>query len=300
MTDPSPSWRDRAIQLYDAFTHEHRDRRALLRDMVALTGSLAAAELLIAGIAASPAAAAITDAFDPTLVRVKEAYDIGPCKQLTGYFAAPKDKTDLGSVIVFHENRGLTPHIEDVARRFALAGFSAVAPDFLSDQGGTPDTTDAKGEDKAREMIGKADLAAITSEAVGTIGAMRARAGGNGKVGIVGFCWGGALVNRVAVAAGDALAAGVAYYGPAPDPAEAVKVEAPLLLHYAGTEAHVAATGVPWVAALKAAGKDVTDYTYDGVDHAFNNDTAPERYNAAASNLAWERTVAFLHAHLDG
>ena len=295
MTDPSRAWRDRAIQLYDAFTHEHRDRRALLRDMVTLTGSLAAAELVIAGIAASPAAAAISDAADPTLDIVKEAYGIGPGRQLTGYFASPKDRTNLGSVIVFHENRGLTPHIEDVARRFALAGFRAVAPDFLSDQGGTPDN-----EDKARDLIGKADLAAITSEAVGSIGAMRARAGGNGKVGIAGFCWGGALVNRVAVAAGDALAAGVAYYGPAPDPAEAAKVAAPLLLHYAGKDARVAATGGPWVAALKAAGKDVTDYTYDGVDHAFNNDTSPERYNEAAATLAWDRTIAFLHAHLDG
>ncbi|SDA32393.1 dienelactone hydrolase family protein [Sphingomonas sp. NFR15] len=300
MTDNSRSWRDRAIQLYDAFTHEHRDRRALLRDMVALTGSVAAAEVLIAGIAAAPAAAAITDAADPTLDIAKEAYGIGPGKQLTGYFASPKGKTNLGSVIVFHENRGLTAHIEDVARRFALAGFRAVAPDFLSDQGGTPDTTNAKGEDKAREMIGKADLAAITSEAVATIGAMRARPGGNGKVAIVGFCWGGALVNRVAVAAGDALAAGVAYYGPAPDPAEAAQVAAPLLLHYAGKDTRVAATGGPWVAALKAAGKDVTDYTYEGVDHAFNNDTSAERYNAAAALLAWDRTIAFLHAHLDG
>ena len=287
--------RDRAIQLYDAFTHEHRDRRALLRDMVALTGSVAAAEVLIAGIAASPAAAAISDAADPTLDIVTEAYGVGPGKQVTGYFAAPKGKSGLGSVIVFHENRGLTPHIQDIARRLALAGFRAVAPDFLSDQGGTPPN-----EDKARDMIAKADLAAITSEAVGTIGAMRARAGGNGKVAVVGFCWGGALVNRVAVAAGDALAAGVAYYGPAPDPAEAVKVAAPLLLHYAGKDARVAATGGPWVAALKAAGKDVTDYTYEGVDHAFNNDTAADRYNAAAATLAWERTLAFLHAHIDG
>jgi len=288
-------FRDRAIQLYDAFTHEHRDRRALLRDMVALTGSVAAAELLIASIAASPAAAAITDATDPTLDIVTEPYGVGPGKKLTGYFASPKGKTGLGSVIVFHENRGLTPHIQDVARRFALAGFRAVAPDFLSDQGGTPSD-----EDKARDMIAKADLVAITSEAVGTIGAMRARPGGNGKVAVVGFCWGGALVNRVAVAAGDALAAGVAYYGPAPDPAEAVKVAAPLLLHYAGKDARVAATGVPWVAALKAAGKDVTEYTYEGVDHAFNNDTAVDRYNAAAATLAWERTLEFLHTHIDG
>lgn len=287
--------RDRAIQIYDAFTHEHRDRRALLREMVGLVGSVAAAEVLIAGIAASPAAASITQPDDPALVTRKGPYAIGPGKQLTGYFAAPKDAKHAGVVIVVHENRGLTPHIEDVARRVALAGFQAVAPDFLSDQGGTP-----VDENLARDMIGKADLTAITGEAVATIGAMSAQPGANGKVGIIGFCWGGALVNRVAVAAGNALAAGVAYYGPAPDPAEAGAVAAPLLLHYAGKDARVAATGVPWVAALKAAGKDVTAYTYDGVDHAFNNDTSAERYNKPAADLAWERTVAFLHQHLDG
>jgi carboxymethylenebutenolidase len=198
-------------------------------------------------------------------------------------------------VMVIHENRGLTPHIEDVARRVALGGFYAVAPDFLSDQGGTP-----ADENAARDLIGKANYDAVIASAIATIARLKTRENGNGKAGIIGFCWGGALVNRVAVAAGDALSAGVAYYGPAPAPEEAAKVQAPLLLHYAGKDARVAATGVPWTEALKAAGKDVTAYTYEGVDHAFNNDTSKERYNEAAATLAWERTIAFLHSHIDG
>ncbi|MES2057230.1 MAG: dienelactone hydrolase family protein [Pseudomonadota bacterium] len=287
--------RDRAIQIYDAFTHEHRDRRTLLRQMAALAGSVAAAEVLIAGIAASPAAAAIIDPADPRLITRKGSYDIGPGKSMTGYFAAPRDARGAGAVMVIHENRGLTPHIEDVTRRVALGGFYAVAPDFLSDQGGTP-----ADENAARDLIGKANYDAVIASAIGTIARLRTRDHGNGKAGIIGFCWGGALVNRVAVAAGDALSAGVAYYGPAPAPEEAIKVQAPLLLHYAGKDERVAATGLPWTEALKAAGKDVTAYTYDGVDHAFNNDTSKERYNEAAATLAWERTIAFLHSHLDG
>jgi carboxymethylenebutenolidase len=286
--------RDRAIQIYDAFTHEHRDRRTLLRQMATLAGSVAAAETLIAGIAASPAAASITDPADPKLVTSKGTYQAGPGKTMTGYFAAPKDRGDLGTVIVVHENRGLVPHIEDITRRIALAGFSAIAPDFLSDQGGTP-----ANEDAARDLIAKVNYDSIVGEAVGTIGYAKLQPKATGKVGMIGFCWGGGLVNRVAVAAGDTLAAGVPYYGPAPDPAEAVKVQAAMLLHYAGKDARVNATGVPWTEALKAAGKDVQAYTYDGVDHAFNNDTAADRYNEAAATLAWQRTIAFLHAHLD-
>ncbi|HEX7656151.1 MAG TPA: dienelactone hydrolase family protein, partial [Sphingomonas sp.] len=146
--------RTRAIQIYDAFTHEHRDRRTLIKQMAALAGSVAAAEVLIAGIAASPAAASITKADDPRLVTRKGAYAIGAGQQLTGYFASPRAATGkLGAVMVIHENRGLNAHIEDVARRIALAGFFAVAPDLLSDQGGTP-----ADEDKARDMIAALDM----------------------------------------------------------------------------------------------------------------------------------------------
>ncbi|KQN92628.1 carboxymethylenebutenolidase [Sphingomonas sp. Leaf231] len=290
-----PTLRDRAVGLYDAFTHEHRDRRTLLRQMTALAGSVAAAEALIVGIAASPAAAALTEPGDPRLVTRKGGYAIGGGARMTGYFAAPRNAgAPVGAVMVIHENRGLQPHIEDVARRIALAGFFAVAPDFLSAQGGTP-----ADENVARDMIGTADMEAVVAAAVATVGRLGKLSHGTGRVGTVGFCWGGALVNRVALAAGPGLAAAVSYYGPAPDPAEAPRLAVPLMLHYAGKDARVAQTGAPWVAALKAAGRPVEAFDYPGVDHAFNNDTSAERYDKAAADLAWGRTTAFLHQHLD-
>jgi carboxymethylenebutenolidase len=287
--------RDRAVAIYDRFTHEHHDRRTLLREMTLLTGSALAAETLISGIAASPAAAAIIPADDK---RVKTFHDarvpVAGGKPIKGYVATPRGQRPRATVLVFHENRGLTPHIQDVARRVALAGFFAVAPDFLSDAGGTP-----ADEDKARAMIGAADLDAIVAEAAGAVRHFAGAATPPTRVGVIGFCWGGALVNRVAIAAGDRLSAGIAYYGPAPDPAEATKAAAPLLLHYAGKDTRVAQTGEPWVAALKAAGKPVEAYTYPGVDHAFNNDTSAQRYDKAAADLAWSRTITFLHRYLD-
>jgi carboxymethylenebutenolidase len=292
MTDPS--LRDRAIQLYDAFTHDHRDRRTLLRQMTVLAGSAAAAEALILGIAAAPAAAAQIDPADARLRADRWAGTIAG-KPAAAYVVSPRaGRAPRGTVIVIHENRGLTAHIQDVARRVALAGFDAAAVDFLAPQGGTP-----ADEDAARTLIGKADYDLVIAQALGFAERYRTRRGGTGKVGMVGFCWGGGLVNRLAVAGGTAFAGGVAYYGPAPAPAEAAKIATPLMLHYAGKDARVAATGEPWVAALKAAGKPVEAFTYAGVDHAFNNDTSTERYDAAAASQAWERTIAFFHRHLD-
>ncbi len=152
-------------------------------------------------------------------------------------------------MLVVHENRGLNDHIRDVARRLALEGFRAVAPDFLSLSGGTPANDDA-----AREAIGKLDLAKVTADAV-TMLATLAKSSLGGKVGAVGFCWGGAFINRLAVAAGDTLDAGVSYYGPAPDPSEAAKVQAPLTIHLAGLDQRVAQTAFPWITALRSAGK---------------------------------------------
>lgn len=292
MTDPT--LRDRAIELYDAFTHEHRDRRMLLRQMTLLAGSVAAAEALIGGIAASPVAAAMIDPADPRLdatMRVGE--EAGHPSR--AYVVAPKKpRGRLGTVFVIHENRGLTPHIQDVARRVALAGFFAVAPDLLAPQGGTP-----ADEDKARTLIGTADYDVALAQVQAMMATARTRKGGSGKSGVMGFCWGGAFVNRLALAAGPALSAGVSYYGPAPSPAEAARVQTPLMLHYAGKDARVAQTGEPWAAALKAAGKPVKAFTYADVDHAFNNDTSPARYDKAAADLAWERTIGFLHQYLD-
>ena len=279
-----------AIELYDRFTHDGMDRRDFFARMSLISGSAAAASSLIAAIAASPAAAAIVPADDKRLTTRTMTFD-SPAGY-KAYVAEPRTRSLKATVLVVHENRGLTDHIRDVARRLALAGFRAVAPDFLSLSGGTP-----ANEDAARDAIGKLDLAKVTDDAVTMVETLSKSSRG-GKVGAVGFCWGGAFINRLAVAAGDKLDAGVSYYGPAPDPAEAAKVQAPLLIHLAGLDTRVAQTAYPWINALRAAGKAVTYQGYEGVNHAFNNDTSAERYNKEAADLAWGRTIRFFKRHL--
>lgn len=277
----------RAIALYDRFTHEGLPRREFMSRMVALAGSAAAAEALIGSIAASPAAAAVVPEDDRRLT-LREATIAGT----RAYVAEPRSRSLKPSVIVIHENRGLNNHIRDVARRTALAGYRAVAPDFLTPLGGTP-----ADEDKAREMIGKLDLAQAGAAGVAMLRELAGSSRG-GKVGAVGFCWGGAYVNRLAVDSGEALDAGVVYYGTAPDPSQASKVQAPLLIHLAALDERVNRTGFPWVEALRAAGKPVTFQLYDGVNHAFHNDTSAERYDRAAAELSWQRTLRFFKRHL--
>ena len=280
--------RQQAIALYDRFTHTGRDRRAFMADMVKLAGSVAAAELLVAGIAASPAAAAIVAENDRRITTRTQTLAGG----YRAYVAEPRTRSLKPTVIVVHENRGLNAHTRDVARRLALANYRAVAIDFLSLQGGTP-----VNEDAARDAIGKLDLGKTVGDAVTMLDQL-ARSSAGGKVGAVGFCWGGAFVNRLAVAAGDKLDAGVVYYGPAPDPAEAAKVQAPLAIHLAGLDERVNRTGFPWVEALRKAAKTVRFYLYEGANHAFNNDTSAERYSKPAADLAWRRTLAFFRRHL--
>ncbi len=285
--------RQQAIELYDRFTHEGMERRDFFAAMTRIAGGAAAANLLIGSIAASPAAATIVAADDKRLRGGMTTLDAGGSPYKV-YAVEPRARgATRGSVIVVHENRGLNEHTRDVARRLALAGFHAVAPDFLSPSGGTP-----ANEDAARTAIGKLDLAASTAAGVAMLDVLRARRGGTGKVGVVGFCWGGAYVNRLAVAAGDRLAAGVVYYGTAPDPTEAARVSAPLLIQLAGLDTRVNNSGFPWVSALRTAGKPVTFQLYDGVNHAFNNDTSAERYDKAAADLAFKRTTAFFRKHL--
>lgn len=282
--------RQKGIVLYDRFTHEGTDRRAFMADMIQLAGSAAAAELLISSIAASPAAAAIVPAGDNRLITRTMTFDSASGHR--AYVAEPRTRSRKPSILVIHENRGLNDHIRDVARRLAVAGYRAVAPDFLSPIGGTP-----ANEDAAREAVSKLDLAAATGAGVAMLQALGPASRG-GKVGAVGFCWGGAYVNRLAVAAGDKLAVGVVYYGPAPEPSEAAKVHAPLTIHLAGLDERVARTAFPWITALRTAGKRVTYFDYEGVNHAFNNDTSMERYNKAAADLAWKRTWRFLKREL--
>lgn len=280
--------RQKAIDLYDRFTHEGMERRTFMARMVALAGSVAAAEALIASIAASPAAAAIVPENDKRLIartqKLANGYD--------AYVAEPVTKSLKATVLVIHENRGLNDHIRDIARRLAVAGFRGVAPDLLSPLGGTP-----ADEDKAREAIGKLDLGAAVSAGVSMLAELSGSSLG-GKVGAVGFCWGGGYVDRLAVASGGKLAAGVSYYGPAPDPAEAAKVEAPLMLHLPGLDKRVGSTAWPFAAALGDLGKDIAVFEYPGANHAFNNDTSTERYDEAAATLAWQRTLDFFRLHL--
>ncbi len=282
--------RRQAIALYDRFTHEGMDRRLFMSRMVALAGSVAAAEALIGVISASPAAAAVVPAGDKRLTT--RTMNFAKPAGYRAYVAEPRTRSLKSTVMVIHENRGLNDHVRDVARRLAIAGYRAVAPDLLSPSGGTP-----ANEDAARDAIGKLDLGQSVAAGVAMLDEL-ARSSRGGKVGAVGFCWGGGYVNNLAVAAGDKLDAGVVYYGPAPNTSEAPKVSAPLMIHLAGLDDRIAATEWPWVTALRAAGKRVTYFNYEGVNHAFNNDTSAERYNKAAADLAWKRTLRFFRQHL--
>lgn len=288
------SLRQQAIALYDHFTHVDPDRRRFMADLTRLAGSAAAASALLAGIAANPAAAAIIAEDDPRVAGTMVEWETAPGRKLKGYWATPKAGPAASAVMVVHENRGLQPYTRDVARRLAVAGFNALAPDFLTPSGGTPLGDD----DKARGMIAMLDLAQTVADGIATVKWLAKAPHSHGKVGVVGFCWGGALTDRIAVEGGTALAAACAFYGPAPDPADAAKVQVPLLLHYAGLDTRVDQSAAPWLAALKAAHKDVTSFEYAGVNHAFHNDTAPDRYNEAAATLAWDRTIAFFRRTL--
>ncbi|MEH3106698.1 MAG: dienelactone hydrolase family protein [Sphingomonas fennica] len=286
--------RQAAIALHDRFTHVHHDRRAFMAEMTRLAGGTAAAVALAAAIGADPAAAAIVAADDPRLASQRIEWAGAGGHRMAGLSVRAKEgAAKRPAVIVIHENRGLTPYIEDVARRVALAGFQALAPDFLTPAGGTP-----ADEDKAREMIGALDMPATVADAVATARFAATMPGTTGRVGAVGFCWGGAMVNRLAVGAGSGLAAGIAYYGPPPPPSEAAKVKAAMMLHYAGLDERVNAGADAWVVALKAAGVDVVRHDYPGKNHAFHNDTSAARYDREAADLSWDRTIAFLKAHL--
>jgi carboxymethylenebutenolidase len=282
-----------AIRLHDRFTHEGLDRRAFMAELTRIAGGAASATLLLSSIAAHAQARPQVAADDPRLTVREIEWEPRPGRRYRGYNAAPRGRENLPVVLAIHENRGLNEYIRDVARRLAVAGFSAVAPDWLSPAGGTP-----ADEDRARTMIGALDMAETVADGAASIRWLTSSEGGSRQVGIVGFCWGGGMVNRLAVASGDALDAAVSFYGPAPAPTEAVRVEAPLLIHLAERDERVNATALPWVAALRNAGKDVRAINYHGVDHAFHNDTSAARYNRQAAERAWRTTLDFFRTHL--
>ncbi len=280
----------RIIDLYDDFTHGGISRRMFLDRLAEIAGSSAAALALLALLQNDYARAAIVAPDDARLAIDTVFYDAGGTR-ISGYLARLKAKGRRPAVIVIHENRGLNPHIKDVARRLALEGFLTLAVDMLSPLGGTP-----ADEDRARDTIGTLKADETAQRIAAAVPFLEHHVESTGKVGAVGFCWGGGMVNRVAVLAPD-LKAAVAYYGLQPPASAVPSIKAALLLHYAGLDQRVDAGIAAYEAALKANHKHFTIYVYPNANHAFNNDTSG-RYDKAAAELAWSRTIAFLNQEL--
>jgi carboxymethylenebutenolidase len=282
----------KVVALYDEYTHAPLPRRTFLERLATLAGGSAAAYALLPMLENDYARAAIV-APDDARIAVERAPIRLPGGEMRAYVAVPRDgPAKRAGVIVIHENRGLNPHIEDVARRVALAGFTAIGVDMLNAQGGTP-----ADEDRARGMIAKVDRAAAIADLSAVVEWLRARSDANGRVGAIGFCWGGGMVNALAVAV-PSLDAAVPFYGVAPPSADVARIRAKLLLHYAGNDPRIN-TGIEgYEAALRAAGVAYTAHVYEGTEHAFHSDTAGARYNEAAAKLAWSRTIAFLESVL--
>lgn len=277
------------INLFDEYTHTRLSREEFIRRLARLTGSTAAALAMLPLLEVNYAHAAQTDG--DGLVTESITYP-GENGTMKGYLARPRDSRKAAAVIVIHENRGLNPHIEDVTRRVAKAGFLALAPDALSGKGGTP--ADA---DQARALFQELNAEQNLKNFLRAIDYLKARPESNGKTGCVGFCWGGAMANELAVHA-PALQAAVAYYGRQPKAEDVHKIKAAVLLHYAEMDERINAGIESYEAALQANGIRYELYRYAGAQHAFNNDTAPTRYNEAAARLAWSRTLDFLHRYL--
>lgn len=283
---------DRKVtDLYNEYTHELLDRREFLEKLTLLAGGTAAAYVLLALLEHNDARAEVVPKDDPRLQTEATKYP-GATGDVRAHFARPKGDERLPGVVVIHENRGLNPHIEDVTRRVALEGFLAMAPDALSPLGGTPEDPD-----KAPDLLKKLDAQATIQNYVAAVRYLKTHPASTGKVGVVGFCWGGAMANQVAVNSPDVLAA-VPYYGRQPAAEDVSKIKASLVLHYAGLDEGINKGIAAYEAALKNASVDYRIYMYEGAQHAFNNDTNAERYNKEAAQLAWQRTISFLNEKL--
>lgn len=280
----------RIINLYDEYTHKPLTRQEFMRRLILLTGGLAAATSILPLLEVNYAHAAITkdDELFTERVTYKGVNDIN----VQAYVARPKKENKYAAVIVIHENRGLNAHIEDVTRRAANAGYLAIAPNALSPLGGTPTN-----EDEARDMFTKLNQADTLQNFIKAFDYLATRKDYNGKAGCVGFCWGGGMANQLAVNV-PLLKAAVAFYGRQPDAADVTKIRAAVQLHYAGLDDRVNAGKDAYIDALKKNNVTYEVYTYDGVNHAFHNDTAPTRYNETAAKLAWQRTLDFFAKYL--
>ncbi|MBC7719873.1 MAG: dienelactone hydrolase family protein [Chitinophagaceae bacterium] len=279
--------------LFDAYVHGTLDRRGFLeRAQKFAVGGMTAGMLLTAlspDFARAQVVAKDDKRITTEMVEYPSTAGTGTVK---GYLAKPANATGkLPVVLVVHENRGLNPHIEDIARRLALDNFIAFAPDALTTLGGYPGD-----EDKARELFAKLDQKKATEDFVAAANYLKNRSESNGKIGVVGFCYGGGIAHVLSVRM-PVLNAAVPFYGNQPAAEDAAKVKAPLLIHFAAVDERINASWPAYEAALKAAGARYTAYQYPGTQHGFNNDTTP-RFDAAAAKLAWERTTAFFNAQL--
>lgn len=279
--------------LFDAYVHGDIDRRGFLDKAAKFAvGGITAAGLL-AALSPDFAIAQVVPQGDPriTTERIDVDSPSGSGK-VKAYLAKPaKASGKLPTVLVVHENRGLNPHIEDIARRLAVDGYLALAPDALTPLGGYPGD-----EDKARALFAQLDQSKTRQDFLAAAAVLKARADGTGKLGVVGFCYGGGMAHFLATQLPD-LAAAVPFYGNHPPVEDAAKVKAPLLIHFAAVDERINAAWPAYEAALKAAGVRYTAHQYPGTQHGFNNDTTP-RFDAAAAKLAWERTLAFFAQHL--
>ena len=281
--------------LFDAYVHGVIDRRGFLAG---------AQKFAVAGMSAGALLAALSPNFaqaqqvNPGDARLKTERLTYPSPDghgaVNGYLARPANVSGpLPAILVVHENRGLNPHIEDIARRLALDGFMAFAPDALTPQGGYPGD-----EDKARELFAKLDQTRTREDFVAAARFLKKRPDASGKLGVVGFCWGGGIAHVLAARLPE-LDAAVPFYGNHPAAAEAARVKAPLLIHFAGIDERINASWPAYEAALKAAGVHYSAHVYAGTQHGFNNDTTP-RFDATSAKLAWDRTMAFFEKHLTG
>jgi carboxymethylenebutenolidase len=280
------------LDLYDFYAHGLMSKRAFLDKAAKYAVGGLTATALLAMLSPDYALAEQVSFTDPD---IKPDYITYPSPnghgEVRGYLVRPAGDGPFPAVLVVHENRGLNPYIEDVARRVAKAGFIALAPDGLTSVGGYPGN-----DDKGRELQSTVDPVKLMNDFFAGVEHLLARADGTGKVGCVGFCYGGGVCNALAVAYPE-LAASVPFYGRQPATADVPKIQAPLLLHYAALDERVNAGWPDYKAALDANGKVYTAHIYEGVNHGFHNDTTP-RYDAAAAELAWSRTVAFFEQYL--
>jgi len=280
----------RVFDLYDEYCHGRIDRRQFLLGAGAVAGGLAMAQALLPRYAQAQTIS-FTDA------RIKAQYVTYPSPggnsgQMRGYLVQPAGQGPFPAVLVIHENRGLNPYIEDVARRTAVEGFVALAPDGLFPVGGYPGN-----DDDGRTLQANLDQGKLRTDMLNSAKFLKAHKLSTGKLGVTGFCWGGSTVNFLAVVLGPDLQAGVPFYGAAAETASVPKIKAPLLIHYAESDPRINEMWPAFEAALKAAGVAYQVNIYPGTQHGFHNNSTP-RYQEASAKLAWERTVGFFRANL--